>query len=118
MSDPIILTDRAAAALVTRLKAAPPGTQGVRLSVRSTGCSGNSYRMDFVGEKDDVSGDDRFEKDGAVLFMSKTESWMLFGTVVDYVEDALGNERFVFSNPNETGRCGCGESFQVRPQED
>ncbi|HRC26715.1 MAG TPA: iron-sulfur cluster assembly accessory protein [Alphaproteobacteria bacterium] len=113
MSDPVTLTTRAAEAIKARVRAAPPGTVGVRLSVRSTGCSGNSYRMDFVGEKDDTAADDRFEHEGAVLFISTMESWMLFGTVVDYAEDYLGNTRFTFTNPNETGRCGCGESFQV-----
>ncbi len=117
MSDPVTLTTRAAEAIKARVKAATPGTVGVRLSVRSTGCSGNSYRMDFVGEKDDTAADDRFEREGAVLFVSKTESWMLFGTVVDYAEDSLGNTRFTFTNPNEKGRCGCGESFQVGPKQ-
>lgn len=109
---PITLTDRAAAAIRARVEAGPAGTAGVRLSIRATGCSGNSYHMDFVPENGGLD-DDRFEKDGAVLFISRTESWMLFGTVVDYVSDDLGNERFTFSNPNEKGRCGCGESFQV-----
>lgn len=109
---PITLTDRAAAAIRARIELGPAGTAGVRLSIRTTGCSGNSYHMEFAG-KDSISEDDRVEKDGAILFISRTESWMLFGTIVDYVSDDLGCERFVFTNPNEKGRCGCGESFQV-----
>ena len=113
MDQPITLTENAAAALRARMALAPEGSPGIRLSVRTTGCSGNSYRMDFIGQGDSLAQDDRIEKDGAVLFVPRTESWMLFGTIVDYVQDNLGGDHFTFSNPNETGRCGCGESFQV-----
>lgn len=69
--------------------------------------------MDFIKPGADVAGDDVIELPQGKLCVPKTQSWMLFGTVVDYATDDLGNSKFVFTNPNETGRCGCGESFQV-----
>lgn len=82
----------------------------VRLSVGKTGCSGHSYtleRIDAVDESDDV-----VALDGVTLAVPKTVSWMLIGTVIDYEETDLASE-FTFTNPNEKGRCGCGESFSV-----
>jgi len=89
---------------------------GVRLTVATTGCSGNSYKMEHVLEED-LSKDDKFEEKGAVLYVPKIHSWVLFGTEIDYEEGEL-KSGFVFTNPNESGRCGCGESFTVeRPEE-
>lgn len=107
--EPITITDDAKSAIKSRINKGPEGTIGLRLSVKPSGCSGNSYKMEYVGEADDVSGDDVFGD----LFVPKMHSWMLFGMVIDYGSDDLGNEAFRFSNPNETGRCGCGESFMV-----
>lgn len=84
---------------------------GLRLTVATTGCSGNSYKMEHVLEED-LSKDDKFEQGGALLYVPKIHSWMLFGTVVDYEEGELSSG-FTFTNPNEAGRCGCGESFTV-----
>ena len=92
---------------------APAGSAGVRLSIKSTGCSGNSYKMDYIKDGDDMSGDDVFEEHDIALNIPKIYSWMLVGTTVDYITDELGNSRFEFINPNETARCGCGESFHV-----
>lgn len=113
MTNPINMTEQAAGQIRSLLKAAPEGTQGVRLNVKPSGCSGNSYRMEYIGVEESVAGDDVFEQDGAKIFIPKTHSWMLFGTLVDYVKDDLGNQKFEFKNPNEEGRCGCGESFYV-----
>jgi iron-sulfur cluster assembly protein len=93
---------------------APEGTQGLRLSIKSTGCSGNSYKMEYIKVGDDGAGDDIIESEGARLHVPKMYSWMLIGMTIDYVTDDLGNAKFEFINPNETGRCGCGESFQVQ----
>ncbi len=84
---------------------------GLRLTVKATGCSGNSYQMEHVTQES-LDKDDRFEKDGAVLYIPKIHSWMLFGTEIDY-EDGDLSSGFIFTNPNEAGRCGCGESFTV-----
>ncbi|MCD8497708.1 MAG: iron-sulfur cluster assembly accessory protein [Alphaproteobacteria bacterium] len=110
---PITITENAAKQIETLLNKAPEGTAGVRLSVKATGCSGNSYVMDYMKPGDDGAGDDIIEAQGVKLYIPKTQSWMLFGTTVDYTVDSLGNSKFIFSNPNEIGRCGCGESFQI-----
>lgn len=111
--NPINITENAALQLKTLLAKAPEGTQGIRLNIKPTGCSGNSYAMEYIKAKDDLDMDEPFEAHNATLYIPKIHSWMLFGMKIDYVTDDLGNSKFDFSNPNETGRCGCGESFQV-----
>ena len=113
MTDPIQITEAAAAQIDALMAKAPEGVQGLRLTVKPTGCSGNSYSMEYVKSGDDLSADDKFTSTGATLYIPKIHSWMLFGMVVDYTVDELGNKAFAFTNPNETGRCGCGESFTV-----
>lgn len=117
MNSPITLTEKAARQINKLLDKAPEGVQGVRLNIKPTGCSGNSYAMEYIKADENVMGDDKFEMNGATLYIPKMHSWMLFGMSVDYVTDELGNSRFDFSNPNETGRCGCGESFHVSVEE-
>lgn len=113
MDQPIAMTASAAAAIRERIAQGPAGTKALRLRVTSAGCSGNRYDLEYVADSADAGADDVFEREGAILWVPKTDSWMLFGTLVDYVTDDLDNERFEFSNPNEKGRCGCGESFNV-----
>ncbi|MAZ76135.1 MAG: iron-sulfur cluster assembly accessory family protein [Micavibrio sp.] len=108
--EPVQITDNAAQKIIEKT-ALNSEAVGLRLTVKTTGCSGNSYQMEHVLEED-LSKDDKFEKDGAVLFIPKMHSWMLFGTEIDY-EDGKISSGFTFSNPNEAGRCGCGESFTV-----
>src|SRR5690349_5863892 len=109
----IKLTPTAAAQINSLMGKAPEGAQGLRLSIKTTGCSGNSYKMEYVPQGDDGAHDDVIESEGVRLNVPKMYSWMLIGMTVDYVTDELGNSRFDFINPNETGRCGCGESFHV-----
>lgn len=113
MNPPIKITEKAAAQINTLLAKAPEGTQGVRLTVKSTGCSGNSYKMEYVKADDPVTNDEKFTQNDASVYIPKMYSWMLFGMTIDYITDDLGNSRFDFINPNETARCGCGESFTV-----
>ncbi len=110
---PIKITENAAKQISDLLEGAPAEVIGIRLNIKSTGCSGNSYSMEYVKESDDLSKDEVFEQNGAQVYIPKLYSWMLFGTTIDYITDELGNSRFDFINPNEIGRCGCGESFQV-----
>ncbi len=110
---PISITEKAASQLKRLLESAPEGTQGVRLNIKNTGCSGHSYDMQYIKAEDNFDNDDKFEESGATLYVPKMYSWMLFGMTVDYIEDELGNQRFDFINPNESSRCGCGESFHV-----
>lgn len=113
----ITMTDNAANQIKTLMQKAPEGAQGVRLAIKTTGCSGNSYKMDYIKAGEDLSADDCIECCGAALYIPKMHSWMMIGMTIDHVTDELGNSRFEFINPNETGRCGCGESFQVEKQD-
>lgn len=106
----ITITENGAAAIKEKI-AAKPDALGLRLNVKTTGCSGNSYKMEYV-TSEDLKADDKFEQDGAVLYVPKMFSWMLAGMSIDFKHDKM-SEGFVFSNPNEVSRCGCGESFQV-----
>ena len=109
----IKITDTAAAHIQKLMDDAPDNTAGIRLTVKATGCSGNSYKMEYADSQSDA--DDVIEDNGATVYVPKMYSWMLIGTTIDYITDDLGNSRFDFINPNEVGRCGCGESFQVQP---
>lgn len=115
MISPITITDNAAAQIKELLSSAPENAQGVRLAIKQTGCSGHSYAMDYLKDTDDNSKDEAFTNNGATIYIPKMHSWMLFGMTIDYITDDLGNSRFDFINPNESGRCGCGESFHVEP---
>ncbi len=85
--------------------------KGIRLSVKKTGCSGLSYVVDYVNEP--VSSDfvvpltQKYS-----IWIDKTSYPFLQGMNVDYVKQGL-NYKFIFNNPNQTGQCGCGESFTV-----
>jgi len=83
---------------------------GVRLGVKTTGCSGLSYVLEFV---DDVNEDDTVFTDHDIqVIVDKKSLVFLDGTVLDFVKEGL-NEGFKFTNPNVKGECGCGESFTV-----
>jgi len=109
MSAPITITDSAAKAIADKT-AAKAGAHGLRLIIKSTGCSGHSYAMEYAMEESDA--DEVFQAGDAVLYIPRTHSWMLFGMTIDFEEGQMG-AGFTFTNPNETGRCGCGESFTV-----
>ncbi len=113
MKTPIKITDSAAAQINSLLGRAPEGVAGVRLNIKTTGCSGHSYAMEYAKITDDTNKDETFKENGASIFIPKLYSWMLFGMTIDYITDELGNARFDFKNPNEISRCGCGESFNV-----
>lgn len=112
--EPIKLTDEAVAAIKDKL-AGRNDVKGLRLTIKNTGCSGYSYNMAFATEEN-LNEDDKIEKDGAVLYVPKINSWMLFGMEIGYAEDQM-QSGFTFTNPNESGRCGCGESFSIDREE-
>ena len=83
---------------------------GLRLAVKTTGCSGMAYVMEFadeIAEEDTV-----FEDRGVTILVDPKSVIYLDGTELDYTREGL-NEGFQFNNPNEKDRCGCGESFTV-----
>jgi len=83
---------------------------GIRLGVRTTGCSGLAYVLEFVDEV--VDEDQVFENFGVKLIIDPKSLVYLDGTELDFVREGL-NEGFKFNNPNMRGECGCGESFNV-----
>lgn len=83
---------------------------GLRLGVKTTGCSGLAYVMEYVDELRD--GDEMFESKGVKVFVDKKSLMFLDGTEVDFAKVGL-NEGFQFKNPNAKDACGCGESFTV-----
>jgi iron-sulfur cluster assembly protein len=85
-------------------------TFGIRIGVRSKGCSGLSYTIEYADERG--VGDEMVEQDGVRILVDPKASLFIFGTEMDFVEEKL-QSGFVFRNPNEKGRCGCGESFHV-----
>ena len=102
------LSDRAA----ERLRALYEGGEGrlLRISVSTKGCSGMSYDMSWVAEAG--AGDEIVRDHELTVLVDRKASLFLIGTVMDYEEKAL-SAGFIFTNPNEKGRCGCGESFHV-----
>ncbi len=107
---PISITQAAADRLRHLFTAHGGDAEGIRLGVKTAGCSGLTYKLDFtneIGERDEV-----VELDGARLIVDPDAIMFLIGTEMDFVEDKLGSS-FQFRNPNEKGRCGCGESFTV-----
>jgi len=83
---------------------------GLRLGVRTSGCSGMAYVLEFVDEMDDS--DVVFEDHGVKVIVDKKSLVYIDGTELDFARDGL-NEGFKFNNPNVKDECGCGESFNV-----
>ena len=83
---------------------------GLRLAVKTTGCSGLAYVLEFV---DELNADDEvFEDNGVKIIIDGKSLVYLDGTELDFAKEGL-NEGFQFNNPNANGECGCGESFNV-----
>jgi len=105
----ISLTDSAAERVRTYLDKRGSGV-GLRLGVTQTGCSGYSYVINYADEIDDS--DVVFEDKGITVVVQPDALPLIDGTEVDFVKNGL-NEAFSFRNPNISGECGCGESFNV-----
>ena len=111
MSNPVMtLTDAAAERVKHLMSQRAEPAIGLRLGTRTAGCSGMAYTMEFVTEKSPL--DEVVEEKGVTVLIDGTALMFLIGTEMDYVEEKL-QSGFVFNNPNEKGRCGCGESFHV-----
>ncbi|WP_426958059.1 HesB/IscA family protein [Muricoccus radiodurans] len=86
------------------------GNKLLRVSVSTKGCSGLSYKLDWVDAAG--PGDETVTDKGLTVLVDRKASLFLIGTVMDYEQKAM-SAGFTFTNPNEKGRCGCGESFHV-----
>ncbi len=105
----IVLTEKAAAHVRRSLEKRGKG-EGLRLGVRTSGCSGMAYVLEYA---DMVAPEDRvFESHGVKVLVDAKSLIYLDGTELDYTREGL-NEGFRFNNPNQKASCGCGESFSV-----
>jgi iron-sulfur cluster assembly protein len=107
---PVTVTPAAIARVRELLEKRGKPSLGVRVGVRSRGCSGLSYTLEYVDTAN--PGDEGVKAEDVIIFIDPKAAMFLFGTEMDFVEEKL-QSGFVFRNPNEKGRCGCGESFHV-----
>lgn len=105
----ITVTEIAAQKIKESIQARGKGI-GIKIGVKTAGCSGMSYVLEFVDERN--SWDDEFKSQGISIFVNSRDLVYLQGLQMDWQKRGL-NEGFEFVNPNETGKCGCGESFTV-----
>ena len=105
----VTLTDAAANRVQTFLANRGKGI-GLRLGIKTTGCSGLAYVLEFVDELDE--GDEVYEHNGVKVIIDAKSMVYLDGTELDYTKEGL-NEGFKYTNPNQKDECGCGESFTV-----
>ena len=105
----VTLSERAAQHVTNYLTKRGKGV-GIRLGVRTTGCSGMAYKLEFADEVPE--GDEVFTSYGVTVFVDPKSLAYIDGTELDYSREGL-NEGFKFNNPNVKNECGCGESFNV-----
>jgi iron-sulfur cluster assembly protein len=105
----VTLTDQAARRIRTLL-GAKDWSIGLRIGVKARGCSGLTYHLEYAKERG--STDEVIEDKGVTILIEPSAAMFLAGAEIDYINSGL-DAKFVFNNPNETGRCGCGKSFQA-----
>jgi iron-sulfur cluster assembly protein len=111
--DYLTITDDALVQIKELLAQRKEPCEGIKVSVRTRGCSGMSYTIEYaVKEKNISKFDDVVTRDGISVFIDPKVSMFLIGSEMIFKTDEL-NSGFDFVNPNEKGRCGCGESFKV-----
>jgi len=106
---PLTLTPAAVSQIKVLMKE-NPSMAGLKIGVKTRGCSGLSYTLEYCNEKKKF--DEEVVQDGVKVFIDSKAQLTLLGTEMDFVDNRLGSE-FVFNNPNVKGTCGCGESFTV-----
>lgn len=106
----LTLTDAAAERVKALMAKSDTPVSGLRVGVKTRGCSGMSYVVEYA--EDARPFEDVVEDKGVKIFIDPTALMFIIGSVMDYRTDKL-QAGFVFENPNETARCGCGESFSV-----
>ncbi len=106
----IKLSDSAVVRIKEIMSEAENSTIGVRVGVKSGGCAGMSYVMEYA--KDIKPNEEVIEDNGVKVLIDPKAIIYLLGTEMDYKKEKFSSQ-FIFKNPNETERCGCGESFKV-----
>lgn len=106
----LTLTDAAAERANALIAKSDKPVLGLRVGVSTQGCSGMSYVVEYAEEQKKL--EDVVEDKGVKIFVDPMAVMFLIGSTMDYVEDKF-HSGFVFTNPNEKGRCGCGESFHI-----
>ena len=107
----ITITEEAAKRIVQNLNKRGKGV-GIRIGVKTTGCSGLAYVLEYVDSYEAEVGGTNFAHEGFVVLVDAKSLAYLDGLTMDWVRNGL-NEGFDFVNPNERDRCGCGESFRI-----
>ena len=110
MKQVITLSDNAANRIKEIMSNNEKKSIGVRVGVKSGGCAGMSYIMEYAKEINPT--DEVIEDKGVKVFIDPSAIMYLLGTEMDYKQEQFSST-FVFKNPNETERCGCGESFKT-----
>lgn len=111
--DYVTISDDALKQIKDILSSRQDPCEGIRVGVRTRGCSGLSYAIEYaIKDKNVTKFDDVVEKDGVRVFIDPKISMFLIGSEMIFKEEEL-ESGFDFVNPNEKGRCGCGESFKV-----
>ena len=110
MKNVITLSEKAADRIKEIMSKDNNKSIGVRVGVKSGGCAGMSYIMEYTQEAN--PNDEIIEEKGVKVFIDSSAIMYLLGTEMDYKKEELSSS-FVFNNPNETERCGCGESFKI-----
>ena len=106
----ITLSDNAAKRIKEIISSADNNSVGVRVGVKSGGCAGMSYVMEYTKKVN--PSDEIIEEKGVKVFIDPSAVMYLLGTEMDYKKEEFSSS-FVFKNPNETERCGCGGSFKI-----
>lgn len=106
----ISVTERAASRVKELLSKREKAAAGIRIGIKSGGCSGLAYTFEYA---DEIKPSDEIVNDQGIIILIEPKAVLyLIGTKLDYVDEKI-KSGFVFINPNEKGRCGCGESFNV-----
>ena len=106
----ISLTDAAADRVKSLIEKSDKPVLGLRVGITTKGCNGMSYMVEYAETESKM--EEVVEDKGVKIYVDPMAVMYILGSTMDYVEDTF-HSGFVFDNPNETGRCGCGESFSV-----
>jgi len=107
---PLTITEAAATQIKVLLNKRGKPSMGIRIGIRTRGCSGHSYTLEYADDLQPM--DEVVEQNGVKVIIDPKAILFVLGTEMDFVEEDL-ESGFKFQNPNEKGRCGCGESFHV-----